>query len=438
MRPAVVGFGLLLAVSLPAPRAGAAVPLEEIGASEPGRRCFTGHPQLFDADGMFRVDRAPRDHGGYEVTDVGDVTFIAGPWSYSNLNGNDIFGSLGAFLAHHENDYDFVSLFVSQHLEFGAFYSGIQNDVTGIGQGRYDRTDDYGIEDFDDLEGFLFMNSIFDYQGGIHDWLYFGQEVGHRWGSFLDSNYNGSGFGGLLGRDASHWSFFMHSDNSAMEGNSWVPVSNDRFETDHMDDVGYSDLDMYLMGFAEPEDVEDWFLIRDPVVVSDPFGWLGNFGDPASAAPYYTLRDYLPEREARGAPPIVVGGDRVDLSIDHVIDREGERDPPADESQRDFTMALVIMHPSSEELSFEDYLEIEDIREWLEELWGEMVRGEAQMDIRLGTSGDYTLKVSDFPRQMAWMPQNRGASCHNAGGGQRGVAALLWCLGLGGLLVRRR
>src|SRR4029453_17309624 len=91
-----------------------------------------------------------------------------------------------------------------------------------------------------------------------------GQEVGHRWLAFLkfrDANNRTSS--ALLGRDQAHWSFFMDSDASVMEGNDIEDLGGGSFRT--VDAVKrYSRLDQYLMGLVPPSAVPPFFYVESP------------------------------------------------------------------------------------------------------------------------------------------------------------------------------
>ncbi|HCP45754.1 MAG TPA: hypothetical protein DIU15_06920, partial [Deltaproteobacteria bacterium] len=360
--------------------------LEELGAMEPARTCYTLHPDLSRVglepfSGALDPTAFAMARGSeYTVTDVGDISFIAGPWRHSSLTGDHLYDSLNAFLAAHHDDYDFATLFVTEHLNFGALYSPLQNTTGGIGMPQFDQTTSTG---FSELEGFLFMNSIFDYTGSIHDALFFGQELGHRWASYVRRRGGGQD---MLGRDDAHWSFWMDTDNSTMEGNNWVEHTTGRWRTDFGVDVGYSQLDRYLMGFLAPEDVDDWLLIKQPQVMDNPYQW-GEGNIQPSTTPYYVIQQWVDDGDDY---PIVVAGNEELISIEDVTWIEGERNPSHEDSQRDFRMAFIIMHPEDEPVDFEDYLDIEDTREELSELWEDMIEQAANLDSSLGTSRNYT------------------------------------------------
>lgn len=381
--------------------------LEELGALYPDRECFTGHedlPLVGLSNDLVAFDPAWLEErgGGYTVQDVGDVSFIGGPWTYDNIDGDAVNGTLGEFLRTHGDDYDFVSMFTTEHLQFGALYGGLANSTLGIGRPTYPNN----LPGHEQLMGFLFMNSIFDYLYDnvetVRDAAYFGQELGHRWGSFV--RRRGGGYD-MLGRDDSHWSFFMDSDNSAMEGNDWVETAQtNRWETNFRAPIGYSQLDMYLMGFVPPTDVDPWLLIKDPVPTRNPYGWGGEAGLTASSTPYYNVLSYVPEEEWDSLVSLEVRGTPVDVSIDDVVFAEGARNPDSTLSQRDFRMAFVIMHPESAPVDFDDYLVVEDTRIGLKQLWEDMVSDEATLTNTLATSSDYLFKPSVFTPDVIYEP----------------------------------
>jgi hypothetical protein len=385
-------------------RADSAWTLEEVGALAPGVRSFTHSPLLELTGvpaGVGSIDPTPPGSRGgeFDVLDVGNITLVAGPWTYPTLAGADVIGTLNAFLGAHENEYDFVSIFLSERIQFGAYYSPLQNDVVGLGAPpgtpeTFDSTTDSG---YGELEGYLFMNSIFDYLGSVRDALFFGQEVGHRWGAYARRSGGGRD---MLGRSDAHWSFFLESQNSTMEGNAWREVEPGVFETDHMGEVGYSQLDMYLMGFRPPEQVDDWFLIGDPVIESNPVGWPTDRDSP----PYYAIRAQASEEEAAALPPIRARGQRIDIGLKDVVAALGPRDPAWDEAQREFRMAFVVMMPSSSAITFDQYLVAEDIAEELAALWEDLVDGEATLSGELGTSGIYGFTPAGFPPGPVFEP----------------------------------
>ncbi|MCI0636654.1 MAG: hypothetical protein L0206_22445, partial [Actinobacteria bacterium] len=140
-----------------------------------------------------------------------------------------------------------------------AFYSPLCNSIGGTGRGGIPLC---GAQQ---MSGIIDMNSSDkfppDYTaGGFFDTL--GQEVEHQLAAFLrlpDAD--------LLGRSGSHWSFFLHTEGSVMEGNKWRDEGNGTF-TSVDPDGGFHAIDQYLWGFLPPEEVP-------PLFVIEPAPWFG-------------------------------------------------------------------------------------------------------------------------------------------------------------------
>jgi len=67
----------------------------------------------------------------------------------------------------------------------------------------------------------------------------------------------------LLGRDQAHWSFFLDSDASVMEGNDIEDKGGGRFETVGIAH-GFSALDQYGMGLRAAAEVPPFFYVEAP------------------------------------------------------------------------------------------------------------------------------------------------------------------------------
>ena len=105
-----------------------------------------------------------------------------------------------------------------------------------------------------------------------------------------------------------HWSFFMDSDASVMEGNDIEDLGGGSFRT-----IGavrrYSRLDQYAMGLVGPADVPPFFYVQSPMNLSQP-------------------------KDKESAPQVGVtfNGTRRDVLIDDVIAIHGPRVPASAES----------------------------------------------------------------------------------------------------------
>jgi hypothetical protein len=199
------------------------------------------------------------------------------------------------------------------------FYVPVANDVLGIGY-RHEREDEL----FDDspdsaLEGIAFLN----------DWPYwetrpdelaraFKHELGHRWGARVRASIDGEESSELLGRQLKHWSFFMDSGASPLEGNAWQTSDGESFQSQtELASGEFSMLDLYLMGAADPAEVEPSLLLRHV--------------DPGTLAEKRDCRD---APLAASSPParcesITLDAEPGQVAIEDIIAVEGERVPGA-------------------------------------------------------------------------------------------------------------
>src|SRR4029453_8622032 len=170
-----------------------------------------------------------------------------------------------------------------------------------------------------------------------------GQEAGHRWLAFLkfrDANNRTSM--ALLGRDQAHWSFFMDTDASVMEGNDIEDLGGGSFRT--KDAVKrYSLLDQYAMGLVSDSQVPDFFYVESPVNVQPP-------------------------RRATDDPDIGVtfNGTKRVVSIEDVIAAMGRRSPSSSGSPRVHRQAFVYVVANGTTLDNAQVAKLDGIRK----AWG--------------------------------------------------------------------
>lgn len=291
-------------------------------------------------------------------------------------NINWILGSIEtAFYKKFEDDYEYLTVLLVRDLGFfAAFYSPMANDVYGIG---YD--DVVAAEVFDtstnQLDGFIFMNYYGLWAASPEVGRYvFGQEFMHRWGSFVNIDKEGLDENALLGRDTAHWSYFLQTPNSPMEGNVWTDNGDGTWTTDNAGASTYSDLDLYLMGFVGPEDVgEQTLLAVDPAVASAA-------GIEAGSTPEYL------DRYTGGGANVTLAGTPVTFTVDDIIAAEGERVPSVADSPKSFRMAFLVLVLSEDRFDDDVIAEIDGIRQKWEADWEEDVLHLADLDTTLGES----------------------------------------------------
>lgn len=255
-------------------------------------------------------------------------------------------------LAVHPDDSQFIIVYTTWSLPegIGAFFQSMANDVHGVGFEHIAPEDPVIPEAYYDdtpnsqVYGFLNMNRWTQYlgsdPGGTDDTtisLIFGQEFEHAWGSFVYYSQDGGPWTtDLLGRSNAHWSFYVDSGGSPMQGHEWVDNGDGTFTAHHTDIYVYSDLDLYLMGLMPAEDVAPWFVLEDPYDCFDAAA-----GDNVCAPP--TAFQFEAET-------YTVGATRRDVAIGDVIAVEGPRVPAFPEAQSEFDVSFLLIKRPGEEL----------------------------------------------------------------------------------------
>jgi hypothetical protein len=239
----------------------------------------------------------------------------------------DVVAAGQRFYQTHPDQFDNLVFFTDTTLLTGdafAYEALVANRISGINQSIVDYSREYGSAGA--LESVCNMDALSKYPDD--PWATFlganstvsvlGQEIGHRWLSFLQfRDHNGRRSSALLGRDQAHWSFFMDSDASVMEGNDIEDLGNGSFRTAAAVER-YSLLDQYAMGLVDETQVAPFFYVESPVNVS-------------------------PRKTASSNPEVGVTftGTRRNVSIDDVIAVHGRRSPSAAESPRVYRQAFV-------------------------------------------------------------------------------------------------
>lgn len=234
-----------------------------------------------------------------------------------------------AFFERFVDDYDQLVMFT----DFGvraednaiAYHLTVKNRVRGIGKSTYDGSRFFGSSGR--LQGFVNMGGEIQYSSNVNRPKFWdtyssvdilAHEIGHQWlvgATFVDSQ--GRTSSDLLGRGNAHWDFYFDSDLSFMEGNEIRDDGNGLFTT-LSKRATYNPFDRYLMGFIRADEVPDKFYVG-----SNPGG--SDFDDQPVQ------------------PGETFSGDRVDVSIDQIVDSLGERNPSFEESQKNFRIGLIVL-----------------------------------------------------------------------------------------------
>ncbi len=269
---------------------------------------------------------------GMTVSDVGRLSVVRDTtrqvWgaglSIDNLfNGLD--GSVRAFYeAHPDADPDFVVV-VQDWLNtsfLGAFYQPVENDVQGIGYVHFDGRHTFDDDPTTGIEGVLWLNGAQVFLNDLIIGILWGQEFGHRWGSFVYFQDGPALSSALLGRQAAHWSYYVDSDWSWFEGNDWADNGDGTFTTNNasFDTIAhYSPLDLYLMGLVGTADVPAFTLLENPAG-----------GPPADAGPAEWQND-----------TVTVSATPKTVTIQQVVAAEGARVPSHLASPKSFEVAVI-------------------------------------------------------------------------------------------------
>ncbi len=260
------------------------------------------------------------------------------------------------FFQTHPDSFDHLNLFLAFDYDLGgnayAYELNVKNEIEGIGLGTADHSTEYGSNHR--LRSFLNMGTLtgpFRYPSdpnqvflGTNSTLgLMGQESGHRWLAFTPfrDQDTGQSSTSILGRDLAHWSFFMDSDGSVMEGNDiedrGAGQGSARFRTVGATDT-YSLLDQYIMGLRGKEDVPSMFFVQDPTGTS---------------------------KQAASNPSIGVtfGGTRRDFTVDQIISANGTRVPSVFQAPKVFRQGFVLLTQRGQTATQEQIQKVQRIRD---------------------------------------------------------------------------
>lgn len=275
------------------------------------------------------------------------------------------------------------------------------NEVEGIGLRTpnsmpdpiADRRQDYGLTPgsplFRRMRNLVFINepSIFakggqtlddlnEVEGDFHALL--ARRLSDRWlfnarfaeGTTISDELLGSPQQGDIGLN---WSNLADSEGSIQDGYDFEDNGDGTF-TNRGTNLGFAPLDLYLMGFIGPEDVPDFFVIRNAVDMGAPLG---------------------PDAEIE--VDATISGEREDISIVDVIEAMGPRVPASFEFVPYQRIAFVLLTLPGQ--AAEDY---QDEVAFLQELQREFPKSwQAWTGVSLctritGTCPEPSLAVDDF------------------------------------------
>ncbi len=156
-------------------------------------------------------------------------------------------------------------------------------------------------------------------------------EFTHNWGPALAVPApNGTELEGF----PYHWSFFMDAGGSPAGGNVWQDNGDGTFTTVSASPstIGYSMVDLYIMGLATTAEVDPFGVLENVVVPATPTDPLWHGAYAAHSFPWFDTTTQL-----------TVTATRRTLTIDDVVTANGARDPAAGGGPKAYDLGIVLL-----------------------------------------------------------------------------------------------
>jgi hypothetical protein len=281
----------------------------------------------------------------------------------------DVVSMANVFYRSHRDAFDQLVIWTDTSVVSGnafAFEATVANEIQGIGVDIFDISREFGSAGR--LRSYTLMDRLAKYPddpttrflGENNTLSVLGQEVGHRWLAYLNfRDHLGQRSEELLGRDQAHWSFFMDSDASVMEGNDIEALGGGSFRT-----AGavrrYSRLDQYAMGLVSPADVLPFFYVQNPVNLSQ-----------------------TKDKESAPQVGVTFNGTRREVLIDDVIAIHGPRVPSSAEAPRVHRQAFLYVVGAGRPVDAGQVAKLDRIRRQWEDFFGQATDGRMRADTRL-------------------------------------------------------
>jgi hypothetical protein len=281
----------------------------------------------------------------------------------------DLVAASRRFFAAHPDSYDQLVFWTDTRVvsDAFAFETTIANNIQGIGVNLSNESRDYGSQGR--LSSLVVMDALTKYPddprqrflGENNTVSVLGQESGHRflvYLRFLDVNRRVSE--DLLGRDNAHWSFFVDSNASVMEGNDIEDLGGGAFRT-----VGavsrYSRVDMYAMGLAAANEVPSFFYVASPT----------------NTSPNVSGKDAAPRIG------VTFNGTRRDVRLQDIIDVVGRRQPSSAEAPKVMRQAFVYVVGGGRSVDANQVEKLDRIRTAWETFYSGAVERRGRVETRL-------------------------------------------------------
>jgi hypothetical protein len=319
------------------------------------------------------VGLSPGRAGSFAALDLSSSGTLAGGDAaigerFSRTISLDLVATARRFYETHPDGYDQLVIWtdVAVTEDAFAFQTTVANEIRGIGLDVFDQSRAFGSGGR--LRSVVMMDTLGKYPadpqtrflGENNTVSLLGQETGHRWLAFLKfRDHNGQQSEELVGRDEAHWSFFMDSDASVMEGNDIEDLGGGAFRT-AATVQRYSRLDQYAMGYVSESQVPAFFYVEDP-------------------------SNIVPSRERDDAPRTGVSfnGTKRTVLIQDVVAVMGSREPSPSQTSRIHRQAFIFVLSSGRTLDPAQADKIDRIRREWETFFGRAVEGRARIESRL-------------------------------------------------------
>jgi hypothetical protein len=320
------------------------------------------------------VGLSPGRAGHFSTLDLSTSQAVSGGGAalgerFSSTIDLDLVAVAQKFYQSHPDSYDQLVLWTDVAVtdDAFAFETMVANEIRGIGIDVFDQSRAFGSTG-GRLRSIVMMDTIGKYPadpqtrflGENNAVSLMGQESGHRWLAFLKfRDRNGQVSDELLGRDQAHWSFFMDSDASVMEGNDIEDLGGGSFRT-VATVQRYSLLDQYAMGYVTESQVPDFFYVESPANV-------------------------VPSRSREDAPRtgVTFNGTKRTVLIQDVVAAMGRRDPAAGQGPRVHRQAFVFVLSNGRTVDRAAVGKIDLIRRQWETFFSHAVDRRARVESRL-------------------------------------------------------
>ncbi len=319
------------------------------------------------------VGLSPGRAGGFSTLDLSSPGPLTGGAAaigerFSRTISLDLVATARRFYETHSDGYDQLVLWtdVAVTEDAFAFETTIANEIRGVGLDVFDQSRAFGSAGR--LRSVVMMDTLGKYPADPHTRFLgenntvslLGQESGHRWLAFLKFlDHNGQESEELLGRDEAHWSFFMDSDASVMEGNDIEDLGGGAFRT-AATVQRYSRLDQYAMGYVTESQVPAFFYVEGPSNV-------------------------VPSREREDAPRtgVTFNGTKRTVLIQDVVAVMGSRQPSAGQAPRIHRQAFIFVLSNGRTLDHAQTDKIDLFRRQWGTFFERAVEGRARIESRL-------------------------------------------------------